>query len=924
MMKRLLVVAAIFALTLLIFARPAFTDLILARGDTYQYFYPYWAARDSALRAGTLPLWTPHLFMGVPLLANPQVGALYPPNWLTLPFSAPVAVKVSILLHVVWAYLGAYLAARRIVLIDRLPALLAGAVFALGGYLGAHVEQINQLQGLAWMPWAFLTFEYTWRRPLVYLPAFGAVMALQVLSGHTQTVFITGIGLLAYTVMNVIADLRTVSFLATDDWRAKLTDRLAKGVFSLLAGVLLAALLSLAQLWPTLELTGISNRGGGFNAQQAVAFSWSPAIIGRGILPSYDAQIFGEYIAYIGVFALCLGLVGVFSKELGRHRVIWFVLALIGIFLALGAYNPIYWMLAELPGFNLFRVPARWLALFALGAAMLAGMGAHMLLASKRYEGEYGSLAAISVIVGVFALAAALFSGSMAAEIDGPAAPTLLTWAAWVAAFIMFVNVVLLRPNIPRGALAVILTAVTLGELFFAARIMPYNDLVDAAAYHDKRFTAYQLLAMQAMEPAPHGRVLSISKGLFDTGDKDALTARNTARGISERGARYTFTAAKLKELAAPNLPLIWGVPTVDGFDGGVLPTTHYTQFTSLLLPPDTPRTIDGRLREILALESCGGACIPDSRWLALMNVRWLVLDKTFDVWHEGVAFDTAFKPALTADAPLHVALPDFVADRVQVLYDAARPPALTVEDAALTAESVRALDSGAQWAEYVLDAPRALESLDVSGAGALIALTLVDSRTGDFQQVPLQGWRLILSSDIKLYENSTVLPRAFVVNDAVRLPDTWQGSEDALALMAAPEFDPAMQAVIHTDSPDAVPNNSPAAQRESAQGSARITAYTPTLIEIAVDAPQGGTLILTDAYYEGWQASVNGEAAPLHRANVMFRAVDVPAGESIVIFTYHPAWYPVGLIVSGVGWLILGIVTLARARANQRLSEVK
>jgi hypothetical protein len=122
----------IVALTLAFFFRLAFTDLILARGDTFAYFYPYWDARDSALRGGQLPLWSPDLFMGVPLLANSQLGTFYPPNWLTVSFSPPEAIRISILLHICWAFAGAYLLARRAVALPRLPALLAAAVFALG------------------------------------------------------------------------------------------------------------------------------------------------------------------------------------------------------------------------------------------------------------------------------------------------------------------------------------------------------------------------------------------------------------------------------------------------------------------------------------------------------------------------------------------------------------------------------------------------------------------------------------------------------------------------------------------------------------------------------------------------------------------------------------------------------------------------
>ena len=61
-------------------------------------------------------------------------------------------------------------------------------------------------------------------------------------------------------------------------------------------------------------------------------------------------------------------------------RATWLIVALVGLALAFGLYNPLYWLLATLPGFNLFRVPARWLALFALGTALLAGLGVEALI----------------------------------------------------------------------------------------------------------------------------------------------------------------------------------------------------------------------------------------------------------------------------------------------------------------------------------------------------------------------------------------------------------------------------------------------------------------------------------------------------------------------------------------------------------------
>lgn len=50
----------------LFFNKMAFSNLILARGDTFLYFYPYWQVAADALRSGRVPLWNPDIFMGVP------------------------------------------------------------------------------------------------------------------------------------------------------------------------------------------------------------------------------------------------------------------------------------------------------------------------------------------------------------------------------------------------------------------------------------------------------------------------------------------------------------------------------------------------------------------------------------------------------------------------------------------------------------------------------------------------------------------------------------------------------------------------------------------------------------------------------------------------------------------------------------------
>ena len=183
----------LLALTLLHLAPLAFSGLILGRGDAFNYFYPWWTARNAAFMAGELPLWSPDIFMGVPLLANPQAGTFYPLNWPLLPLSAPDGIRLSALLHVFLALWGAYRLARR--RLDTVPALAAALLFGLGGFVGAHVEQINQLQGMAWLPWLLLWLLRALQGSRSCLLLLAAGLALQFLSGHTQTTFISGVGL---------------------------------------------------------------------------------------------------------------------------------------------------------------------------------------------------------------------------------------------------------------------------------------------------------------------------------------------------------------------------------------------------------------------------------------------------------------------------------------------------------------------------------------------------------------------------------------------------------------------------------------------------------------------------------------------------------------------------------------------------------
>jgi hypothetical protein len=96
-----------------------------------------------------------------------------------------------------------------------------------------------------------------------------------------------------------------------------------------------------------------------------------------------------------------------------------------------------------------------------------------------------------------------------------------------------------------------------------------------------------------------------------------------------------------------------------------------------------------------------------------------------------------------------------------------------------------------------------------------------------------------------------------------------------------------------------------------------RIAGTSPTETAFDVDSSIDGWLAVSEKHYPGWSAAVNGTPVEVHRANVMFRAVQIPAGRSTVTFTYAPWSVRLGLLLSALGALA-GVVWLVASRRRR------
>ena len=86
----------------------------------------------------------------------------------------------------------------------------------------------------------------------------------------------------------------------------------------------------------------------------------------------------------------------------------------------------------------------------------------------------------------------------------------------------------------------------------------------------------------------------------------------------------------------------------------------------------------------------------------------------------------------------------------------------------------------------------------------------------------------------------------------------------------------------------------------------------TPNRIEVDVASSGTGLVFFSDAFYPAWSALVDGQRARIHRVNVMFRGVAVPAGHHSIVMSYESLPFKLGLLLTFLGWTLAGLYALA------------
>jgi hypothetical protein len=417
---------------------PVSTPWNVLRFDGITEFYPWRVQAAREIQSGRIPLWNPYAFGangGTPLLANSQSAPLYPLNALFYLFPAErlwYAFGLVAALHLLIAAAGMYRLLRALELLPP-AALLGAAVFALSAPVITWLALPTFLAVSCWLPWLLLLIKYAHdgagtRAGRGAALGTGAVAGMMILAGHLQMAFYGLFAAMLYALWRGIGGMRAGSA------------RPLPWITGVALTGLLAVLLALPQLLPSLELSRISHRASGPPTMTDYAAYTANALPARNFVTLLAPDFFGhpnrnegfywntnnyaEWALYLGIaplllasFALALPWRKGSGGALPSERGFFALLGGLALLMALGTpVNLPFFFLV--PGYSQTGNPARSLILWAFALAALAAMGLHALLAMPKDEKrDRAALIAAFVPVLLAAIGASLAS-QFASEIS--------------------------------------------------------------------------------------------------------------------------------------------------------------------------------------------------------------------------------------------------------------------------------------------------------------------------------------------------------------------------------------------------------------------------------------------------------------------------------------------------------------------------
>jgi hypothetical protein len=775
---------ALALLPLLVFWAETLGLRVFYYHDVQYYFFPYHKLVIDITQNGHVPLWNPHAFSGIPLLADGQTAIFYPPNWLLWLLPTAHALTLVILLQFSIAGVGMFAYVRSL-RISHLAATVAALTFMFNGFLFARVVHLSILSGAALIPLVFWGFERLLQRR-----SYGAfvlaviAVALQAVAGHPQLPIYTAVALGMYTL----------TIAARQWWRARRVRALLP-LAQLAAVYTVGYMLAAIQLLPWIAFARFSPRAAGttyefVTGESLRGWDWLLFLFPYGLgglrttwlqsMPEWILPIYlWERLGYVGILPLALAAIGVVhgwrTPQAAQSNVTvhwlhdryWALLAVsvVAALIAAGNATPFGRLVYALPVIGRLRGYSRAVVLVSFVLAALAAYGVERLRMPRQHDYVVVWIGALLVtgVAGVLLLAQvldvatteqwrepmhrALFERGLQIENANAYIPLLLAVAG--AAVLWWA-----RTGLSRLKAGVLLAIIVV-------------DLVGAA-------TSFNPTTVPAVFERVPPSVQFLQR------DSDQF-----------RVAMFVSTDILPPDVAQSQLAISWALPygidEINGFN-----SLQPRRYTDVLFGPEVSDVSYGLLRDERLLQ-------PDNHLLSMLNVKYIVVQP----------------------------------------QTALAPPA---------------------------------------------------------------DWQPVFTDDtVTIYRNPRWQGRAAFAERVEVVPD----AQTVLMRVREPGFDPLHTALVEAGI------DASTAQRLSHAGNAevQVAPVSPNELHIRTQTDAERFLVLSEMWFPGWQAQLDGQPLPIYRTNYLLRGVVVPPGEHIIRMVYRPTSVLVGATttLATTGALVVG-----------------
>lgn len=914
------------------FSPVIFGSRLLAPGDALAYYLPAYIEHN---------LWEPLLWGGYPAAADPQTMTWYPLALVLsrIPGSWNVFVIAAYVLASSFMYGYAYSLTS-----SRLAATIAGITYGMSGFLVAHLGHTSIVHAAAWAPLFIWSLEMLRRAIQPRWVLFGTFsVAASALAGHPQVyVYMLGLG---------------VFYVFATCWRSDFEKW--KYVAICVAVTLLGSVVAAVQFLPAEELVRFGPRAEmsfkefvsfRIPLRQTVQFFFPFAFGGVGESP-YAVPYFGkwnltELAGYSGILPVLLAIVAIRDDVRTRMVLFWFVAGLVAFLLALGDATPLGRILYHVPLVNKFRAPARLLLIVIFAISVLAAVGVVVLQRYAKDHRSWKGVVQASLLFLSVAMLAFLASVGRIQTMAERKALGAVEWIPWLN---------------PAIGVPLILFALSIAALAIFSR------------RPDSKVVQIGLVALLVVDLASFGwfvewRYRSPDKTVLDV--KPAIARYRDTLLTDHQRAMPALTQPPPQTMVDPNISKVWGVPSASGYGplllsrvqellglqswGGLAPTWPNPQDRSLdimgvryvfvpqeAMPGHKVVNQDGMVwSQDNMMVSLGAACgRREPRAISFELGTRITVDTI------GVVSTMGCSTAITNGAKVaEIVVTDITGRTQRLSMQAGRDTAewaIDCEDVKKQVQHARAplfssfevkgrqgepCEGHLYKAMFSMKEMGPIRSvrLEEQGNQAIIELRKISVMGKDGRiSHPISiiednpRWRYIEDVDgSRVFENQTAMPRAWLVSQVVSAkPDEIRNAVRSSILNNGRAFDPATTALV--EEPFSL-DRSPVPHASSAQ----IVNLASASMEVHTHTAAPAFLVLSDIYYPGWYASIDGRPTHLFRTNYVLRGVMVPAGGHVVRLEYRPSRLYWGMALTGTAAMLL--VVLMVVSHFRRKTEVK